>query len=332
MMSVADIHWAQPWWLLLLPCCAILLILRVRASAGDRAAPPGPVLRHPDLHGLLAAPSASRGRIWPRMIPPLALACGVIALAQPQRLGGWSTPPPEGRDIVILLDTSLTMSLQDMVWNGKPAERLAVVKRVFSRFAKARVGDRFGIIVFGSRAATLLPPTFDNLTASRMVERARIGVLGDNTALGDAIGLALRQITPRSGLKPVLILYSDNGTSNAGQVSPAQAVAVARHLGVKIFSVQVGGDPAKGRPYKVSSYEGEQPDMRLIASETGGRFSYAASTGAERAAIRTIGTIVPRLRPPGGRHRLATALYSGPLAVAALLWLLGGIWQADRSR
>jgi Ca-activated chloride channel family protein len=329
LITIEDIHWAQPLWLALLPFCLILMLLRLRAPRNDRLAPPGPVLRHPDLHGLVAAQATGPGFVSRRLLAPLALACGLIALAQPQRLGSWIMPPPKGRDIVILLDTSLTMSIADMEWNGKPAERLAVIKRLFSRFAKARVGDQFGIIAFGSRAATLMPPTFDNLTASRMVERDRIGALGNNTALGDAIGLALRQVAPRSGLKPVLILYSDNGTSNAGRVSPAQAVAVARYLGVKIFCVQVGDDPAKGRPYRISVYQGEQPDMRLIASETGGRFFYAASTGAERDAIRTIGAIVPRLRPPGGRHRAVSALYPWPLAFAALFWLLSGLRQQD---
>jgi Ca-activated chloride channel family protein len=322
------LHWAQPWWLALLPLCGVLLWHRLREDGAK--APPGLLLRHPNLYGLLSAPPAAGFHLWRRAAPALALACAITALAQPQRLGGWIDAPPQGRNIVVLLDTSLTMSLEDMIWNGKPAARLAVVKRVFADFAKARTGDRFGIIAFGSSAATLLPPSFDNATAVRMLERAQVGGLGDNTAIGDAIGLALRQVAPQSGLTPVLILYSDNGASNAGAISPAQAVALARHLGVKIYTVQVGDDPATGETYTVPAYPEPQPDMRLIASTTGGKFFYAASSDAERAAIRTIGALTPLLRPPEGRHRAITPLYPWPLALACLLWLFSAITDEDR--
>jgi Ca-activated chloride channel family protein len=314
------LHWGRPLAFALLPLPLLLTLLLWR-RAPQASAAPKLVLLHPNAGALLHGAATTQRPSLRRLLPPLALLCLVVALAQPQRLGAWVMPPPQGRDIVVLLDTSLTMSIHDLRWNGQPAERLAVVKQVFARFIQARAGDRFGIIAFGTHAATLLPPTFDRQLAAAMVARTRIGMLGDDTALGDAIGLALRQVAPEGRLKPVLILYSDNGTSNVGQISPAQAVALARALGVRIFTVQVGDTPASGQPYSVPAYQGPQPDMRAMAEQTGGRYFYAASHGAQEAAINAIGQLAPTLQPPPQR-REAQQLYAWPLALGVLLWLL----------
>ena len=323
------LHWAQPLALLALP----LALLPLRAARRERAAPCAqtPELLHPDLHGLLQAPQQRRR---PRLLPLLraaALAALIVALAQPQRLGAWIAAAPEGRDIVVLLDTSLTMSLHDLQWNGKPASRLAVAQRVFANFAQARTGDRFALIAFGNHAATLLPPTFDARLAGQMAGLLSVGQLGQNTALGDAIALALRQVKLRSGLRPILILYSDGGVSNVGNISPADAVALARHLGVKIYTVEVGQTADPGQPYTVPAYAGPQPDLRLIAQATGGKFYFAASAGAQQAAVRDIGALNPRLHPPPTR-RAAQALFLWPLLLGAALWLLAellacGLWR-----
>ncbi|MDE2255531.1 MAG: VWA domain-containing protein [Betaproteobacteria bacterium] len=329
--GASNLHWDRPLAFALLPVVALLGWLLVRRGGVPERAQPRIALLHPNLQGLLRAVSASAPRsAMRRVLPALALGCWVLALAEPQRLGAWVQPPRQGRDVVVLLDTSLTMSITDLRWNGKPAERLAVVKRVFERFVHAREGDRFGIIAFGSHAATLLPPTFDRQLAAAMLERARIGMLGDDTALGDAIGLALREVRAQGRLKPVLILYSDNGVSNTGQVSPAQAAALAHALGVRIFTVQVGDTPASGKPYTVPAYLGPQPDLRAIAQLTGGQYFYAADGGAQKAAIEAIGRLAPTLQPPA-QHRRTQELYAWPLGLGIALWLLAQWQRSPRS-
>ncbi|MGC9162546.1 MAG: VWA domain-containing protein [Thiomonas sp.] len=315
----SNLHWAQPLALLALPLA--LLPLRAAWRGGCAPAAPGVALLHPDLHGLLHDPPPRRAPRLPALLRAGAVAACIVALAQPERLGAWIAPAPLGRDIVVLLDTSLTMSLHDSLWDGKPASRLAVAQRVLADFARARRGDRFALIAFGSHAATLLPPTFDARLVGSMAALSSVGQLGQDTALGDAIALALRQVQPRSGLRPILILYSDGGNSNVGRISPAEAVALARHLGVRIYCVEVGGTPDPGQPYTVPAYAGPQPDMRLIAQATGGRFYFAASTGAQQAAVRDIGALNPRLHPPPQR-RATQPLYLGPLLLGAALWLL----------
>lgn len=328
--------WAQPLAFVLLPLAALPLVAAWRGRAQTEAA--GLQWLHPDLQGLLQARAPTRRALWAPVLHALAIVALVLALAQPQRLGGWIAAAPEGRDIVVLLDTSLTMGLHDVQWNGRPASRLAVAQRVFADFAQARRGDRFALVAFGSHAATLLPPTFDARAAGQMAGLLAVGQLGPDTALGDAIALALRQVSrPPSGqgdlaaaratvkrLQPIIILYTDGGVSNVGQISPADAVALARHLGVRIYTVEVGTAPDAGQPYTVPAYAGPQPDLRLIAQATGGRFYFAASAGAQQAAVRDIGALNPRLHPPPTR-RAVQPLYIVPLLLGVVLLLLAAI-------
>ena len=287
--------WRQPWALALLPLAG-WLAWRGRARPGLA----GTRLLHPDLHGALDTTPAGAGS--PRSLwAAAACACWVLALAQPQWPGGWRLPPPRGRDIVVVLDTTLSMTLRDLSWDGRPAERLAVVKQVFARFVGSSSGDRFGIVAYGAHAATLLAPTRDRQLAARMLERARPDLLGDGGCLGDALALALRQVRRHAELRPVLIVYSDDGSSRGGHVSVAQALALARSLGVRVFTVQVGGRPSDGRPYRVPAFEAPQPDLADIARLSGGRYFYAASPGAQRRAVQAIARLAPTLQPPPRR-------------------------------
>ncbi|OIQ84820.1 von Willebrand factor type A domain protein [mine drainage metagenome] len=320
---LAPLVWGRPWAALLLPLVPWALWVALRRHAGAVSA--GPRLVHPDLLGLLHARSPGRRPSPSGVLLAGAFACFICALAQPQWLGAWVTPPAQGRDVVVLLDTTLSMTLKDLRWNGKPAQRLAVVQQVFSRFVQQSLGDRFGIIAYGAHAATLLPPTFDRQLAREMLMRAQANLLGDGGCLGDAISLALRQLNKHGHLKPVLVVYSDNGWSQGGHVSPAQAAALARALGVRVFTVQVGGTPADGTSYRVPAFTARQPDLRAIAALTGGQYFYAASTGAQERAVQAIAQLAPTLRPPP-RRRSARELAPWPLASGMLLLALASAW------
>ncbi len=212
---------AQPLWLLLLPPA---LWLAWRWPTAPPAA--SLVLIHPGLGDVGTARKDEPAR-WPRRLDALACALLLLALAQPREVGDWITPPPQGRDIVLVIDTSQTMSIDDFQLAGKKAERLAVLKATLARFVAGRAGDRFGVLAFGSTAATLTPPTFDHAHVIHQIGRLQVGMAGDNTALGDALGLALRQVR-HTRLRPALILVSDGAESNSGDLTPGEAVAVAR--------------------------------------------------------------------------------------------------------
>ncbi len=301
---------AQPLWLLLLPPA---LWLAWRWPTAPPAA--SLVLNHPGL-GDMATTRKSEPARWPRWLDALACALLLLALAQPREVGDWITPPPQGRDIVLVIDTSQTMSIDDFQIAGKKAERLAVLKATLARFVAGRAGDRFGVLAFGSTAATLTPPTFDHAHVINQIGRLQVGMAGDNTALGDALGLALRQVR-QTRLRPAVILVSDGAESNSGDLTPGEAVAVARQLGVAVHTLRVGGDLfAAGRRDGAAS--DKQPDLAAIARLTGGRHWRVNSTDDASRVIAAIGQLEPTLARPA-KHRQSREWYWLPLALGAAL-------------
>ncbi len=302
---------AQPFWLLPLPLVIWLLWRRPNPQPAT-----GLVLNHPGLGLAITSKEIASSR-WPRRFEALAFALLLLALAQPREVGDWITPPPQGRDIVLVVDTSQTMSIDDFQLAGKKAERLAVLKAVLARFVQGRAGDRFGVLAFGSTAATLTPPTFDHAHVIAQIERLQIGMAGDNTALGDALGLAVKQVR-QTRLRPAVILLSDGAESNSGDLTPGEAVAVARQLGVAVHTLQIGGDLfAAGRP--ASAAEADlQPGLADIARLSGGRHWIVKSTDAAEQVIDAIGQLEPTLARPA-RHRQTREWYWLPLALGAFL-------------
>jgi len=301
---------AQPLWLLLLPL--VIAWAAWRRPARQPAA--SVVLNHPGLD-LAGADREIASTRWPLWCNALAYVLLLLALAQPREVGDWIMPPPEGRDLVLVIDTSQTMSIDDFQLAGKKAERLAVLKAVLARFVQGRAGDRFGVLAFGSTAATLTPPTFDHAHVIAQIERLQVGMAGDNTALGDALGLAVKQVR-QTRLRPAVILVSDGAESNSGDLSPAEAVAVARQLGVAVHTLRIGGDLfAAGRPAGIAEAEA-QPRLADIARLTGGQHWIVKSSDDAEQVIRAIGRLEPTLARPA-RHRQSREWYWLPLLLAA---------------
>jgi Ca-activated chloride channel family protein len=322
---------AHPAWLLLLPLllAALWQFARKQGSEGEIGMTLMSLV-HPDLSPLpeernLPA-TASRMNL---LLNGAALFCLVLALAQPQRIGELIPEKPEGREIVMLIDTSKTMSIADFELNGQRVERLAVLKGVVSRFVEARQGDRFGVIVFGSTAATMVPPSFDRDLVTGMIQQVQVGIAGDNTALGDAIGLALKQLRERHALRPALILFSDNTDNTAGDLTPSEAVELAKRMGVAIYTVQVGSDLfAEGRaPAKPGQLV--EPDLEQIAALTGGRFYRSDSSGSLQKVVDDIGKLEQTITRPSTRRRVEE-WYSVALLLAVVLFSAERVLQIYR--
>ena len=314
---------AQPLWLTLLLPVAGWTWLALRRSQGEA---PAVSLYHP------ALPLAEVGRYPPSLRVPVMLrgvAMGllVVALAQPREMGDWITPPPEGRDMVLLIDTSLTMSIRDFKQAGQDIERMTVLKETLSKFIQGRTGDRFGVIVFGSEVATLTPPTFDRAHAIAQIQRLQVGMAGPDTALGDALGMALKQVQTRR-LRPAILLVSDGADNNSGSLTPAESLAVARQLGVAIHTLQFGSDPyAAGRETRVDP--DPQPDLTDLSRLTQGQHFAIASTDDATRVIRAIDQLEPTLANPA-QHRQVREWYWVLLALAALV-LVGARWLSLRA-
>lgn len=322
---------AHPAWLFLLPLLLAALWHRARKPGVDEdIGMTRMLLVHPDLSPLQEEKDlSSAASRWQLVLNGAALSCLVLALAQPQRIGELIPEKPEGREIVMLIDTSKTMSIEDFELKGLRVDRLAVLKGVVSRFVEARQGDRFGVIVFGTTAATIVPPSFDRDLVTGMIQQVQVGIAGDNTAMGDAIGLALKQLRERQALRPALILFSDNTDNNAGDLTPTEAVELAKRMGVAIYTVQVGSDMfAEGRALAKPTQLVE-PDMQQIAALTGGRYYRADNSGSLQKVVEDIGKLEQTITQPSTRRRV-DEWYGALLLLAVLLFSIARLLKIRR--
>jgi Ca-activated chloride channel homolog len=180
--------------------------------------------------------------------------------------------------------------------------------------------------VFGSEVATLTPPTFDRAHVAAQIQRIQVGMLGDDTALGDALGMALKQVRTRR-LRPAILLVSDGADNNAGTLTPAESMAVAHQAGVAIHALQFGSDPyAAARTARMDP--DPQPGLADLARLTRGQYFSIASADDAARVIRAIDALEPTLARPA-QQRQVREWYWLALALAAVL-LVWARWMASR--
>lgn len=229
-----------------------------------------------------------------------------------------------GRDLLVAVDVSGSMDFPDMQWQDEDVSRLNLVQHLLGDFLERREGDRVGLILFGSKAYLQAPLTFDRHTVRVWLDEAKIGIAGKNTAIGDAIGLALKRLRQRPAQSRVLILVTD-GANNGGEIDPLTAARLAAEEGVKIYPIGIGADPEQTGTLGLlglnPSLDLDEPALKAIAAATGGRY-FRARDGQELQAIKdTLDQLEPVTQQPT-QARSAQALYSWPLAGALLLSIL----------
>jgi len=210
----------------------------------------------------------------------------VIASARPVWLGEEIILPAEGRDLMLAVDVSGSMRQNDMKIQNELVDRLSIVKLVLKDFIARRTGDRMGLILFGSNAYLQTPLTFDQSTLTQFLLESEIGIAGDKTAIGDAIGLAIKRLHDRPADSRVLILLTD-GSNTAGAVEPLQAAKLAKEKDLKIYTVGIGADHAEspglfGSSFFSQSYNPsadlDESTLKEIAELTGGQYFRAKDT------------------------------------------------------
>lgn len=215
----------------------------------------------------------------------LCLVLLVLAGARPQLYNVSREMRSSGVDIMLALDTSGSMQALDFKLDGEPVSRLAAVKKVVTDFIKKRKDDRIGLVVFGEEAFTQSPLTLDKGLLLKLVSDMRVGMAGDRTAVGSAIAVAGKRLKEVKAKSKILILLTD-GRSNAGQITPEAAAEAARALGLKIYTIGVGGiGPA---PFRVKTFFGtrivhqnvdlDEKTLKEIADTGGGRYFRAADS------------------------------------------------------
>ena len=313
-------NFAWPWFLLALPLPWLVWRFLPRTTEAH-----GSLLRVPfleDMSSLPEVPGADASRRYRRWPVWLAWILLVMAAARPV----WQGEPIEqsisGRDLLLAVDLSGSMEISDFVLKGRKVDRLTATKAVAGEFIERRVGDRIGLILFGERAYLQAPLTFDRKTVRTLLDESVIGLAGDKTAIGDALGLAVKRLRENPEGQRVLILLSD-GANTAGSVAPLQAAELAARTGLRVYTIGIGADELVIRDLlgsrKVNpSQDLDEPTMRGIAEQTGGKYFRARDI----RQLENIYQILDQLEPierDKRYYRPVKELFPWPLAASLLV-------------
>ena len=221
----------------------------------------------------------------PLILRCLAIALLVMALARPQEGRKSTEILSAGVDILLAIDTSGSMRALDFEKNNQPVDRLTAVKDVVSEFIDSREFDRMGMVVFGNEAFTQCPLTLDHDILHSFLNKLQIGVAGDSTAIGLAIGISVKRLKDLESKSKVIILLTD-GRNNVRNITPSQAAEIAKTYGIKIYTVGVG--TTGQAPFPINTPFGQkmlmqkvaidEDSLKKIAEQTGGRYFRATDS------------------------------------------------------
>ena len=267
--------------------------------------------------------STSNDKRW--ILSSLAWIFLVLAAAKPQWIGDPIQLPLSGRDLMMAVDLSGSMERPDFMLHGKQVDRLTAVKAIGGEFIQGREGDRIGLIVFGAQAYVATPLSFDRQTVNVLLQESEIGLAGKETAIGDAIGLAVKRLSERPTGSRVLILITD-GANTAGEIEPLKAAELAKQAGLRIYTIGVGADRMEiqtlfGRQTVNPSVELDEQTLTQIARSTGGIYFRAKNTEGLQKIYQKLDKLEP-VESDVRMFRPIKSLYFWPLGASLGLFLL----------
>ncbi len=326
---------ANPWLLLLLLAIPLLAWLR-----GRRGGAPAVVFSS-------LAPLRSLGRQARSQAGALlsglmyaALVLLVVALARPQAGRTLSHVEASGIDIILALDVSRSMLAEDFTIGSQRANRLEAAKQVTERFIKARANDRIGLVAFSGRPYLVSPLTLDHDWLLKNLERVKIGMVEDGTAIGSAIVSAGNRLKAKEAKSKIVILLTD-GENNAGKVSPETAAEAAKALGIKVYAIGAGTRGMAPMPvydnynrllyYQNVRVDFNEDSLKQIAQTTDARYYRATDTRSLESIFAEIDQLEKTTEEltQFKQYRDLFPWFLGPgLGLAALQMLLGQtIWR-----
>ena len=321
------LEWMWPWVFVVAPV-PVLIFYFSRGGSLQPAPLRAPfAARWQSLSGT-RQPSQSGRWIWWLMWAAWMLL--IAAIARPQWIGEPIELPNTGRDLMLGLDLSGSMQIEDMQIGNRLVPRITAVKSIAADFTQRRQGDRVGLILFGTRAYLQAPLTFDLETVTRFIDEAQLGFAGEDTAIGDALGLAIKRLRDRPATSRIFILLTD-GQDTASTVDPMEAAALAAQLDVKIYTIGISrnlGRTTRGR------VEVDEAMLNAVAEATGGRYFRATSPAELEAIYALLDTLEPveqdasTFRP---KRALSWVPLLGALGLACWLALLHSGWLSRRS-
>lgn len=312
------ISFAWPWLLLLLPLPLLIYWLPAKNTNKNTAALKMPIL----IETQITVQQNQQKKTASLFILSLCWLLLVLAVSRPQWLGDAIDIPTEGREMMIAVDLSGSMQIEDMSLNGRTVNRLDMLKVVLGNFIQRRVGDRLGLILFADDAYMQTPMTFDRKTVKQMLDESVLGLVGRKTAIGDAIALAVKRFDAKQKSNKVLLLLTD-GQNTAGKISPEQALELAVAKNITIYTIGIGADVMLqqslfGTRRVNPSSELDEQSLANIAEKTGGKYFRAKDS----QSMSQIYSLLDQLEPveqDQQQMRPLTALFYWPLAAVLVL-------------
>ena len=285
-------RFADPWALWLLATLPLLAWLRGRVGPAPAVVfPSADLVRQAAREVAPSHPGRLRGAL--RLG---ALGLLILALARPQQGLGTADVEASGIDIVLAIDVSGSMAALDFQSEGKPGSRLDAVKKVVEDFVAGRPNDRLGLVAFAGRPYLVSPLTLDHDWLVRGLERLRIGLVEDGTAIGSGIASSVNRLRDRRAKSRVVILLTD-GENNSGKVSPLTAADAARALGVRVYTIGAGTRGEAPMPIVdrfgrqrivMTPVDVDEETLQKVAETTGAKFFRATDTDSLRRIYEEI--------------------------------------------
>ena len=295
-------HFVWPWVFAFLPLPWLFRLLLPRASSNNAAALQVAYLQDFQISTTSVISSTNKKR-WPLLIYFLLWLCLLSAAARPQWIGDSIELPVSGRDLMMAIDLSGSMG-QAFNHNYRSVTKLQATKVVASEFIEKRVGDRIGLILFGDQAYLQSPLTFDRTTVRILLAESVVNLAGRATAIGDAIGLAVKRLSKNNDDR-ILILLTD-GMNTAGEIKPRKAAELAAKKGLKIYTIGVGDR---------TSRDLDEKSLNAIAKKTGGRYFRAHNIEELQQIYKILDELEPTEKE-SKTYRPTWSLFYWPLSIA----------------
>ncbi len=246
----------------------------------------------------------------------------ISAIAQPYWYGDTIELPISGRDLMLAVDLSGSMKEKDFQIQNSWVDRLTATKYVATDFIERRESDRVGLILFGDQAYTQTPLTFDRQTVKELLNESAIGLAGERTAIGDAIGLAIKRLENNPDNQRVLILLTD-GANTTGELQPLKAAELAAQVNMKIYTIGIGADEIIRKSFFGSrrinpSRDLDEKTLKEIARKTGGLYFRARNTKEFASIYDTLDQLEP-IEQETQSFRPSRSLFHWPLGLACVL-------------
>ena len=316
-------EFAWPWLGLLIP---LPIIIRIYAPATTLSN--GNALNVPFIARMESAVGSTGGIGAQYNLGGFLLALTIwllflSAAAKPQWLGEPIPQQLEGRDLVLAVDLSESMLEKDFELQGQLINRLVATRIVAGDFIERRQGDRVGLILFAEQAYVQSPLTHDRKTVKALLDEAQIGLAGKSTAIGDAIGLAVKRFDQMKSKQRILVLLTD-GANTAGVLKPMEAAELAASEGLKIYTIGVGGEGQQrgllGSFFSARS-DIDEKTLTAIAEQTGGQY-FRARDIEQLADIYELLDQLEPVKQDADFYRPVEPLFHWPLLAGILLSFL----------